>query len=238
MNLKTLLIESWKELKQRPSFFVPKITTSIIGSLWLLSVINLIGDPFTQATVEPQALLLSLIAFPVILYLGLLSPVIVAEMVKNNGKLIQSTKAALSYTPKLIATVFVLLILYTILIVPFSLGLVAVIITESLVIAVLGSLTTLIGAAAISYRLYFLPVTLTEHTALKSIKESSTTSTKHKKEVTLLLLISIFLAVLSVISSGAAQRLGMIGFILGRAVSSAITTYTLIVAPKAYFEME
>jgi len=216
---------------------VPKISTSIIGSLWALTLINLIGDPFNQATQNLDALLVGFAASPIILYLGLLSPVIVAEMVKNNGKLLNSTKTALSYTPRLIKTGLILLVFSIILTAPTYLGLLAYILYNNILFGLMGVLATLIGAVVMSYKLYFLPVTLTENKALNSIKESSKASKTHKKEVLFLLIISITLLILSIFSSGVAQRLGMLGFILGRALSSAITTYTLIVAPKAYMKM-
>jgi len=238
VNLKELLIESAQELRDRPAFFIPKIATSIIGSIWALVMLSSIGDPFNPASHNLEALLISFAASPLILYLGLLSPVIVAEMVKNNGNIAKSTKKAVSYTPRLIKTGLLLFIAAVIVTLPLYAGILSLLLWQNIPALIIGILATLIGAVIMTYKLYFIPITLTENTALDSIKQSSKASKSHRNEVTILLSISFGLLIFSLASSGFAQNLGLIGFVLGRATSSAITTYTLIVAPKAYMEMK
>lgn len=239
MNLKQLLLESAEELRDRPSFFIPKLVVSLIGSIWMLGLLYTIGDPLTADPGQNMdALISGLIFFPVILFLGILSPVIVAEMVKNNGKLLDSTKRSLSYTPRLAVAAILLITIFTVLILPAYIGFLAFFLQGSILALVIGSTITLTSVILLSYAIYFMPITLTENSAFESMKLSFKTSNNHKKEVSMLMLFSFSLLALAAFSSGAVRGLGVIGFILGRAISSALTTYTVIISPKMYLEAD
>lgn len=238
MYLRKLLKESAKELRERPSFFIPKVTVSLIGSAWMLGIIYLIGDPMTASESQTQALLLALSFFPVMAFLGILSPVVVAEMVKNNGKLIESLKTCLGYTPRLIVASILMIFAIVAVTIPAYIGLIGFILFNSIPALIIGLTTSIAALVLMTYGIYFLPITLTENSAIESVKESFKASKENKREVSLLLVFSFTLLILAAFSSGAAQKLGAAGFVLGRVISAVVSTYTVIISPKMYLDLD
>ena len=237
MELSNLLKESLIELIERPSYFLPKLLTSLIGSVWMLGILFAIGDPLT-AQQDLTSLYLGLATFPIIFFLGVLSPVIVAEMVKNKLDVIQATKKCLSYTPRLISASGYLIAIFTAAILPFYLGLFLLIISGSYLALMTGTLVSLILIILLSYSIYFLPITLTDNSAVTGLRKSFNTSKNNSREASILVIVSFVLLILAWASSGVMRGLGITGFILGRLISSAMTTYTIIVSPKYYLEKE
>lgn len=235
MKLRTLLIESAKELRRRPTYFLPKLFTSLIGSIWILGIFSSLGDPLAPNP-DVESLYIGLMTFPLVFFLGLLSPVIVAEMVKNNHTVIQSVKRCFRHLPKLLMACILLIIGFTIAVIPVYLGALYYFLSGSLILLGLGALVSIAAILAVTYGIYFLPVTLLDNSSIGSIRESLDASKNNRKEVTMLVLISFGLLGLASLSSGAARALGITGFILGRMISATITTYTLIVSPKMYLE--
>lgn len=235
MKLKRLLIESARELRRRPSFFLPKLLTSLIGSLWILGIFSSIGDPLTPNP-DLESLYIGLMSFPLVFFLGLLSPVIVAEMVKNKHNVLESTKRCLKHTPKLLMACIILIIGFTVAIIPAYLGALYFILSDSIILLCIGLIISFVAILIITYGVYFLPVTLLDNSSMGSIRESLDASKNNRKEVTFLVILSFALLGVASLSSGAARALGITGFILGRMISASITTYTLIVSPKMYLE--
>ena len=235
MKLKKLLKESAIELHRRPSYFLPKLFTSLIGSIWILGIFSSIGDPLSPNP-DLESLYIGLMTFPIIFFLGLLSPVIVAEMVKNNHTVVQSTKNCFKYFPKLLMTSLLMIIGFTIAITPVYAGLLYYFLTGNILLLALGTTITITAILGVTYGLYFLPITLLDNSSIGSIRESLDASKNNRKEVTVLVLISFGLLGIAGISSGAARALGITGFIIGRMISASMTTYTLIVSPKLYIE--
>lgn len=239
MKLRKLLSESLEELKNKPSLFIPKLIVSLIGSLWMLGTLYLTGNPLdTASTPNIEGLMISLALFPFIFFLGILSPVIVAEMVKNNIGLIKATKKTLKYTPKIIKVGLILVAIITLAVVPAYLGILATLSTGQLLWLVLGSIVSFTILSTVTFSLYFLPITLTEDSAAESLKESFKASKSSKREVSVLILFSFGLLFIAGASSDIITSLGIAGFIIGRLLSSAVTTYTVIVSPKKYMELE
>lgn len=237
MNLEKLLTESLHELSDRPSYFAPKIITSLMGSLWILSALNTMQGALTASEPDLEALKMSLAIFPFVLFLGVLSPVIVAEMVKNQSSLFKASKKSLKNAPRLAAASIALIILFSAATIPAYIGMFAFLVYSNLLLLLLGLSITIGLVILLSYGIYFLPVTLTENSVSKSLEASFEASNNYRKEVSILLIISFALLLFSSMSTGAMQGLGVTGFILGRVLSSVITTYTLIVSPKAYMEI-
>lgn len=237
MELRKLLKESLLELKERPSFFIPKLLTSLVGSIWMLGVLIAIGDPLTVQQ-NSSGLYIGLATFPIIFFLGVLSPVIVAEMVKHDLGVIQASKKCLDYIPRLLSASGYLIAIFTVAILPLYLGLFLFILAESYIALTAGTVISLVSILILSYSIYFLPITLTNNSASESLRKSFQTSKDNRRETTLLVLFSFLLLGLAGFSSGIMRSLGIIGFILGRLTSSAMTTYTIIVSPKYYLEKE
>ena len=87
-RLKQLIIESFLELQDRPSLFLPKIFTSLIGSIWMLAVLR------GTETMNTELMIGGLLVFPVVFFLGVWSPVVVAEMVKEKSGLKEALRSS------------------------------------------------------------------------------------------------------------------------------------------------
>lgn len=230
MKLAKLIKESAIELQERPAMFLPKIITSLIGSIWILTLF------YGLETMNFQLIYLGLVLFMPVFFLGVWSPVIVAEMVKNKENLVISLKNTLNYMPRLLGVSLLLLIAMTASLLPFYVGLGLHILTGSFAGLILGGLISLTTVAILIYGIYFLPITLTENKTIDSFRESFKTSGSNKKEVSALLLFSLALLGLAAASSGILRSIGVAGFIIGRLISSIIATYTVIISPKYYLE--
>lgn len=230
MTLQNLIRESAEELGDRPSLFTPKIFTSIIGSLWMLFLLG------AMESMNMSQMLTGLALFPLIFFLGVLSPVIVAEMIKNSYGLKKAVKETFSYIPKLLLTTLILIITLTSALLPAYAGLGIYLVTGNILLLVVGLPFTLITAGILLYGIYFLPITLTENSAFNSFRESFKASGENRREVTVLLIFSFVLLGVAGATTGVLEILGAAGFVLGRVLSSIISTYTVTLSPKYYLE--
>ena len=230
MTLQNLIKESAEELKRRPSLFAPKILTSIIGSIWMLFLLAALE------TMNMTQMILGLAFFPLIFFLGVLSPVIVAEMIKNNYGLKKGLKEALNYIPRLLLTSLLLIITLTSALLPAYAGLGIYLVTGNPLLLFIGLPVTLIAAGTLIYGIYFLPITLTENSAVNSFRESFKASGENKREVSALVIFSFILLGIAAATTGVLELLGAAGFILGRVVSSIVSTYTVTLSPKYYLQ--
>ena len=229
-RLKQLIIESFLELRDRPSLFLPKIFTSLIGSIWMLAVLR------GTETMNTELMIGGLLVFPVVFFLGVWSPVVVAEMVKEKSGLKEALRSSTDYLGKMIGTAIILIAGTTISLIPFYAGVAALIIYGNILPAVIGGLLSAVMVLAVVYGIYFLPVTLIDNNLGKSFRESFSTSRNNSREVTALLMFSFALLGLAAFTTGSIRNLGIAGFITGRAISSIISTYTVIISPKYYLK--
>lgn len=230
MSLKRLIIDSAKELIRRPQFFVPKLTTSFLSSIWVLMVLIALEN-------QDMALAYTGIGlFPIIFFLGVYSPVLVAEMVKKEVGLLDSIKTSFNYLGRILGASLLLLIGMIFVVTPFYFGLGLFLLNQSILPLIIGAFISILALLVFSFLAYFLPIALTSKGLINSFKDSYNTSAKNKKEVVLLVLFSFSLLGVAALTSGVVRGLGIAGFILGRAFSSVVATYTVIISPKYYLE--
>lgn len=229
-RLKQLIIDSFQELRDRPSLFLPKIFTSLIGSIWMLAVLR------GTETMNTELMIGGLLVFPAVFFLGVWSPVLVAEMVKEKSGLKEALRSSTDYLGRMIGAAIILIAGTTISLIPFYTGVATLIIYGTILPAVIGGLLSAIMVLIIVYGIYFLPITLIDNNLGRSFRESFNTSRNNSKEVTALLIFSFMLLGLAASTTGRIRNIGIAGFITGRAISSIISTYTVIISPKYYLE--
>ena len=228
MKLQNLIKESADELRERPSLFLPKILTSVIGSVWILYLLN------GMEAMNLSQMITGLAFFPLVFFLGVFSPVMVAEMIKNNYNLKQGLLKTFDKSLRLLITSVLLFVAMTIALLPAYIGLGISLLYGNHILLIIGVPITLIISGILIYGIYFLPITLTENSSVDSFKESFKASGESKKEVTVLVLFSFALLAITYRTTGALEVLGTIGFIVGRAISSIVSTYTVTLSPKYY----
>jgi hypothetical protein len=229
MELKQLFIDSLNEFSERPSFFIPKLISSLMGSIWMLFVIGAVTSG------DIQQAYVALVGFIPVYFVGIWSPVIVAEMVKGSN-LAVAVKESLGYISRILLLGIILFGLVALTMIPFYAGVGISMLSGSLIAVILGGLITFLLSVGLIYIIYFTPVTITENNPLTSVKKSWSTSEENRREVTVLIIFSFLLLGLAGLTNGPLQVFGVAGFIFGRLISSVVSTYAFILSPKFYLE--
>jgi hypothetical protein len=231
-----ILEDSFKLLMRKPRLFVPKIFSTLTASLFL---VFLLSSPSRIAQMNPvNAISLMVGALFMLSLLGVYSSMMLSSMVKSSnsslyasfidvlGKYSNVLKAS---TASITAGLGVGVV--------FTAGYWLYLSTGNPVYIFLAGFFFLSSVIAISYLGYFLPVTLLVEKNFKSAFGSSMKSTgENRKVVLVLLLFSVALIGLAFFSAGFLEKLGYIGFVVGRLVSSVANTYIFTVSPTYYFE--
>jgi len=82
MSLVDILRKSMHELRERPSYFIPRLASTSISSAWFLYMVQ---------RPEIQTYLLTA---PLIIFMGVFVPVMVAYMVENDAGLVDGFQEA------------------------------------------------------------------------------------------------------------------------------------------------
>jgi len=226
-NASKTIFESIELVKNRPRLFLPRIFSSLISSTWFVSF--LAGYiTLSQFTVF----------LPFMLFLSIFVTLIIASMVRDEKKgLYQGVRESLNNWKK---TFYITLIIMFSTLVALTMPLIGVsfyIIYNSVLVLIFSLLVTLVFLIIFVFSSYFLPVAILENDAVRDIfSDSFRTSESNPREVSLLTMFSFVLLAVAVTSTGYLETLGYIGFVLGRVMSSIVTTYVLVVSPKYYLE--
>lgn len=225
-GLVQVLRDSLEMLRDRPVFFVPKVFSTSLSSLWLLGLVEGIGP-----------LSFYLVSTPLVVFTGVFVSVMLAGMVKNDASLETGFReAAASLGNVLKASLFFLTAVFLVSL-PASLGVAYYMLSGSLVMMLAGFSASVLLLAGLTFAVYFLPVTLLEQESLMdSYLESRKKSVGNYREVAFLTVFSFTLFGLAFLSQGWLEGLGYAGFVTGRLVSAVVTTYVFVVSPRYYVE--
>lgn len=226
MSLGSILRKSMHELRERPVYFIPRLISTSISSVWFLYMIQ---KPDIQTY---------LLTAPLIILMGLFVPVMVAYMVENDAGLAEGFQATLKRTDKILGSTLAFFLAGAVTAVPTVAGLLVYQISGSYTALALGLLLSIAAVLVTGFASYFLPITLIRNGVIDGFRESASFSSENRKEVTALIVFSFLLFGVSAASSGVMQALGTIGFILGRLTSAVVATYLIVVSPKYYLEKE
>lgn len=226
MSLVDILRKSMNELQESPIYFIPRLISTSISSAWFLYMVQM-PDPETY-----------LLTAPLIIFMGLFVPVMVAYMVENDGGLAEGFRATLKRSDKVLGSTAAFFLAGAFTAIPTALGLLIFQISGSLTALALGLLLSIAAILLTGFASYFLPITLIRNGVIDGFRESASFSSENRREVTALMVFSFLLFGVSAASSGVMQALGTLGFILGRLTSALVGTYLIVVSPKYYLEKE
>ncbi|MFB6174470.1 MAG: hypothetical protein ABEJ87_00660 [Candidatus Nanohalobium sp.] len=233
MNVIKVLKDSLKLLRKRPQLFLPKLTSALISSSWLIYLFSLMQSGKVQALAG-----FYLVTIPLITLLGVYIPVLTAEMIRNRDreKLLRTSlvKSAGYWKRVLAMTLFMLLILFLSSI-PASIGTALLLRTGQILFGVLGIAISLTAILGVGFAIYFLPISvISSNGFLSGLKESASTSYSNSREVVALMLFSFTLFAAAFATQGALRGLGLAAFVIGRLISATVTTYTFVLSPSYY----
>lgn len=222
-------------LRRRPQLFIPKISSALISSVWIISVLTMWEARQLQQLTEFYA-----VTAPFIILLGVFVPLMTAEMIMNNEKknvLRLSFIKTLHNWKKVFGVTFLTFMIVFAVSIPSIAGLAAFSLTGNALIGLVGISISLLLLIGLSFFIYFLPISvLAEDTVISGLRSSMNTSLENRKEVTVLMIFSLGLFILAFASQGLTRDLGFIAFILGRLLSATVTTYTFVVSPNYYLK--
>lgn len=234
MKLYKILVESFEMLKDEPRFFVPRLVSTSISTLWFVLFFERYMAGLLAQQLSNAEIAFYFVSGPLIVFLGVFVSVMLARMVDKGPEL----KNAFTYTIGALGRLFkvtsVLMVAGFLVSLPMTAGIVfypLIGLTGFLMASVASILLLILTAFAI----YFLPIAIVESKDLRSsLVNSVRASRKNSWEVSAMLILSIILLALAGIAQGTIQTLGYIGFALSRLISAVTTTYLFIVSPNMY----
>lgn len=235
MNVINVLLDSLKMLKRRPQLFLPKISSALISSAWIITVFTML-----EARQLQQLTLFYSVTAPFIILLGVFVPLMTAEMIRNHerkGLLKYSFIKTLKNWRKVLGMTFLTLMLVFTVSIPSILGFTGYWFSGNSLIGFTGVALSFLLLLATGFLIYFLPISvLAEDTVISGIRSSMNTSLENRREVSVLMILSLGLFLLAFASQGLVRGLGLAAFIAGRIISATVTTYTFVVSPNYYLK--
>ncbi|MFB6241238.1 MAG: hypothetical protein ABEJ36_00350 [Candidatus Nanosalina sp.] len=236
MNLRKILVESFRMLLDRPKLFVPKLVSTSISTLWILSLGLNFSNP---ASVTREAAIFYLASAPLMILLGVTVSVMLAKMVQDEPHLRKSFLDTLRKWRSLLGVTTGILLAGVGIYIPSILGFSLYVLTGTFTFLIAGAAVSFLLMLLVSYSIFFLPISLVESSGLgESIREAVGASRRNSREVTLLLMMSFVLLGVAFTMQGTLQKLGILGFILSRLTSAVTTTYLFVVSPNMYLNEE
>lgn len=222
--LDSVLLDSFRLLRSKPALFIPKTVSTLLGSVWFIGFLE-----------QTQSYTFFLLLMPLLVLLGLFTSVLLASAVRENSlrRGFYSTFRPREMLDLVLASTGLVILLFLVSL-PLSGGIYFYSQTGSLFWMAAGAATTLVLTVFLTYRVYFLPVALTENAVVEALKTSSRTSSRNRRDVLALTALSFVLLGVAFGLRGALEVLGYLGFVAGRLLSSVVNTYLFVVSPKYY----
>jgi len=223
-----VLYGSFRLLVERPVFFIPKLLSAIIGALWFVGMVSGYGPIY-----------LYLVTGPLIALFGSFEAVILAAMVRNkdDDSILKNglTEALERWKQVLVSTVVIMAVLYASFL-PFAAGIFLFYKGRSLIWLVAGTGISLAMILAITFLIFFFPISLLEKdSVLGGFRDSARTSADNFRDAGILTLLSFALLIFaSLVGNQNLEVLGYAGFVVMRLISAVITTYLFVVSPEYY----
>lgn len=241
MDLRGILISSLRMLRERPVLFLPKIVDAIIWSAFWLTAAQGITDP---TSLTPQRLqfmglfLLAMIPIQVWIYNSYF--IIVRQYHSGEIDMIAAFREGMEKLPEGLGAFLIPLVIGTVLAVPGTVILTSGIIAGDLLIQALGAVLAGIAVLGTGIAFYLSPVSvvLGEGSFRSEFTRGFHSSQAHRREVTLIAIVSTLLLAATTVLEGRLEQIGTIGFVLGRIGGSVINLYLLLVNPTLLLAAE
>jgi len=234
MSLRQILRESFELLVEEPKYFVPRLISTSISSVWFIVVLDYYLPNFSALSLSTMGMVLYLVSGLLIVLLGVGVSIMLARMVDEGPGLRESFIYTLSRMKTILVVTFGMLVLGMLVSLPLTFGIVVypLLGTSILIVSVVVSLLLML---TVSFLIYFLPIAIVENSSvLEGVKDSVLASRENYREVTIMLVFSFILLGLAGVAQGLLEFLGYMAFVLSRFTSALITTYLFVVSPKLY----
>lgn len=241
MRFLSVLRSAFRLLIRRPVLFIPRLLDAAVWSWFWLTAADSLTDPASMTVSQLQSMLAFLIIMlPIQVWLYNSYFIIVRQYHNDEIDMIGAFRDGLLKLPEGLGAFLIPFILGTVLAVPGTVLFTAGITTGQLPLQAAGivlAVTAVIGTGVI---FYFAPVSvvLGDNGFLQEFKNGFRASRNNTRSVLLITLISFGILGLTTVLEGGLERLGMIGFILGRLLTAVVSLYILLVNPTFLLEVE
>lgn len=234
MKLYEILTESFQLLREEPRFFVPRLISTGISTIWFILVFENYVLSFSGLQFSMLEMVLYLVSGPLIVLIGVFVSIMLAYMVENGPDLGEGFWYTFGRYKSLLAVTLGILVLGVLVSLPLSSGIVLYPLL-GMPFIILTALVSILLLVATSFAIYFLPIAVVENNQVFAVlKDSVRSSRENSREVVIMLMFSLVLLAFAGLAQGSLQTLGYVGFVLSRFLSALTTTYLFVVSPKMY----
>jgi hypothetical protein len=238
VNLYKILVESFQLLRGEPRFFVPRLISTGISTIWFILVFDNYFLKIANLQLSAIELVAYLVSGPFIVFLGVFVSIMLAYMVENGPNLEESFFYTVNRFKSLLGVTLGVMLLGFLVSIPVFAGVIFLPVFGMRFLLATAAFSLLLFLAS-SFAIYFLPIAVVENNGvLSSLKDSMRSSRQNSREVAVMLLFSLALLGFAGMVQGALQALGYVAFALSRFISALTTTYLFVVSPKMYFYSE
>lgn len=246
--MKTLIVlySSLLFLRRQPLFFIPALVSTTITNAFFLFFLYQFG--VGSFSTEPPTLDVALLYLIGSIVVGAISialhgmyPTMVKDYLKTRKfGMKKSWNVSLNRLPRTFASVFIPVLIATVpLVFAMTIALLGYI-TGSLVLVILGVLTTAAIIIATAILFYFAPtsIIISNRTLSQAFRESFGLSKRYRRDVSLAVFVSFILYTLALFTTGTAQTASISLFLILRYSRSIVSAYLAVVNPTLYLGLK
>ncbi len=241
MDLRGILVSSFRMLRDRPILFLPKIIDAIIWSAFWLTAADGITDPTALTPQHLQFMGLFLIAMiPIQVWIYNSYFIIVRQHHESEIDMVAAFREGIEKLPEGIGAFLIPFVLGTLLAIPGTVLFILGIVTGDILIQAAGAVLATIAVLGTGIAFYLSPVSvILGDTGFRSeFARGFRSSQDHRREVTIIAVVSVLLLGMTAALEGRLEQVGTIGFVIGRIVGSVINLYLLLVNPTLLLAAE
>ncbi|MDY6770884.1 MAG: hypothetical protein SV186_02905 [Candidatus Nanohaloarchaea archaeon] len=241
MEFRTVLRSAFQLLRDRPLLFLPKLLMTAVWSLFWIQLIQGVTQPIAMQPAQARRLLgymLLLVPVQILVYNAYF--IIVRQYNTDTVDIWSAFRQGLGKLPQGLGAFFIPFIVGSLVAVPGSSLFILGQLNGNLLYQAAGLVLASAGLLVVTILFYFTPVSvvLGDSGFIEEFKRGYRQSRHHLRPVTGIALLSFVLLAVTTLLEGGLQRIGFIGFVLGRLVSSVINLYVLLVNPSMLLELE
>lgn len=242
MRFRTVLVESFRMLRDDPRIFIPRLAMTLIWSVFWLYLVYLFDSSTTVTTDH--------IVYPAI-FVFIMTPVelwvynayffMVKQQHEHDDIQMQDAfQRGLFRLPQSITMFCLLGTMAAILGTPGAILFLYGLSMNLLAFQLVGLVISITAVLGVMLTAYFTPISvvLGEQSFFQNVKNGLTTSRDARHSVYLITLFSFTVLLLAGVARGSLQQIGIAGFLVGRLLASVESVYLLIVNPELFLQHE
>lgn len=241
MRLRTILIEAFEMLRERPVLFLPRIVSSLVWSGFWVWLVGAVQYPFVLDPALFQRVVVFLVIMaPLQVWVYNAYFVVVEQYREGTVSIMDALREGLVRLPQGLAALFIPAVVVGVGAVPGIYLAAAGVATGDIVLQLAGVVFALTVLILTGIYFYFTPVAvvLGDDSFRANFRDGLDASRENRRLVVGVTVLSIIVLALTTALEGGARAAGIAGFVLARLVHAVISVYLLVVNPEFYLSVE